>query len=527
MPEPAPVAILSFDRPHYLRQVLAALARQEGAGLAARPVFLFQDGWHNAYSGRGAARFEDVEACIAAFRELVPHGEVMAAANNIGVAENYLRAETHLFETLGAECGFFFEDDLVPAPRYLATLEALRAATAEIAEVGYFACYGHLQASEAEQLARPRQMRRLEHLWGFGLFRRHWRALQPMMADYYELVRGRDYHPRTRRTPEILARYRAKGVLAAASSQDDVKKALTYHLGRVALNTTVASARYIGERGLHATPERYAAAGYGDTVIPDVAEVGFDLPDAAGLAAMREREMAERRRRIAAKAAVTSPRLAAASPPPATPAGLPATRLGKPRMDPDELALFGRVLGSGRRHYAEFGTGGSTLMAVRAGFETVVGVESDPAWATKVREDPAIAPGAAAGRVSILHADIGPVGASGSPVGRTHLDRWPRYIATMWAEWDRRGGFPDLVLVDGRFRVACCLSVALLAATGRHPPPLVLLHDVVAERPAYARVFDAFHLEEQAGSLCVLSPRQRTAPSALLAGLLGRLFEVT
>jgi hypothetical protein len=195
-------------------------------------------------------------------------------------------------------------------------------------------------------------------------------------------------------------------------------------------------------------------------------------------------------------------------------------------MDPVELALFERVLASGRRHYAEFGTGGSTLLASRAGFETLVGVESDPEWARKVREDPAIAPLVAAGRASILHADIGPVGAWGSPVDRGMAERWPRYLATMWAEWDRRGLFPDLVLVDGRFRVACCLSVALLAAAARQAP-LVLLHDVQDARPAYRRVFDAFHLEEQAGTLCVLSPRQRVSPAANLAGLLGRLFEVT
>lgn len=528
MPEaPAPIAILSFNRPDYLRQVLVSLAAQQGAALGERRIILFQDGWHNAYSNRGAARFEDVEACIAAFRELIPGGEVMAAPNNIGVAENYRRAETHLFETLDAECGFFFEDDLVLAPRYLATLDALRAATAGMEEVGYFACYGNLQASLADQLAKPRQMRRLEHLWGFGLHRRHWRAMQPLLAEYDGLVVGRDYHPRARRTPEILARYRAKGIPVAASSQDDVKKAITYHLGRVALNTNLVSARYIGETGLHSNPQRYAANRYAETVIPDVPRVEFDLPDAAGLAAMRERELDERRRRIAAKAAEIAARKAPAAPAPAPAAApAPATRLRKPRMDPEEIALFERVLASGRRHYAEFGTGGSTLLASRAGFETLVGVESDPEWARKVREDPAIAPLVAAGRASILHADIGPVGEWGAPVGRAMAERWPRYLATMWAEWDRRALFPDLVLVDGRFRVACCLSVALLAAATRQAP-LVLLHDVQDVRPAYRRVFDAFHLEEQAGTLCVLTPRQRVSPAANLAGMLGRLFEVT
>lgn len=515
----APIAILSFNRPDYLRQVLASLAAQQSAALDRRKIILFQDGWHNAYSNRGAARFEDIEACIAAFRAAIPHGEVMAAPNNLGVAENYRRAETHLFETLDSDCGFFLEDDLVLAPRYLATLDALRAATEGVDAVGYFACYGNLQASLADQLARPGLMRRLEHLWGFGLYRRHWRAMQPLLAEYYDLVVGRDYHPRARRTPEILARYRARGIPVAVSSQDDVKKAITYHLGRVALNTNLVSARYIGESGLHSNPQRYLASGYDRTVVPEVARVAFNLPDAEGLAAMRAREFDERRRRIAAKAAEAKP----AKP---EPQADPASKLGKPRMDPQELALFERVLAGGRRHYAEFGTGGSTLLASRAGFETLVGVESDPEWASKVREDPAIAPLVAAGRASILHADIGPVGAWGSPADRTKLERWPRYLATMWGEWDRRGLFPDLVLVDGRFRVACCLSVALLAAAARQAP-LVLLHDVQDVRPAYRRVFDAFHLEEQAGTLCVLSPRQRVSPAANLAGLLGRLFEMT
>lgn len=521
MPDATPLAILSFNRPHYLRQVLAALAAQEGAGLEGRQVILFQDGWHNAYSNRGAARLEEVEACIAAFREIVPHGEVMAAPNNLGVAENYLRAERHIFETLGAACGFFFEDDLVPAPRYLRTLEALRAATEGIAQVGYFACYGNLQAGEAEQLARPRLIRRLEHLWGFGLFRRHWQAMQPLMADYYELVLGRDYHPRARRTPEILARYREKGILAAASSQDDVKKAVTYHLGHVALNTGVASARYIGEQGLHSTPQRYAANGYAATVIPDLPEIGFDLPDAAGLAELHARELEERRRRIAAREAEIAARKARP-----TPAPLPPSRLGRPRMAPEALALFQRVLASGRTRYAEFGVGATAALALGAGCEMVVGVDADPARIAEVGADPAVAAAIAAGRASLLQADLGPLGEGGAPRDRARIDRWPRYIAAMWAEWDRRGALPELVLVNGRFRLACALSVALVAAAGRGAAPLVLLHGLGPERPAGQRVFDFFHLEEQAGPLSVLTPRQRVAPAAILAGLLDRLLEV-
>lgn len=529
MTEPTPIAVMSFNRPAYLRQVLASLAAQQGVAMQGRRVILFQDGARNAYSGRLAAEPAEIAACIAAFREHFPQGEVMAAEANLGVAGNFLRAERHLFETLGAECGFFFEDDLVLAPRYLATLEALREALVERPEVGYFACYGNLAAGLADQLARPRQMRRMEHLWGFGLFRRHWRDLQPLLADYYALLRGRDYHPKSRPTAAILEHYRSRGIPLAVSSQDDVKKVLTYHLGRVALNTHLVSARYIGERGLHSTPQRYAAGGYGATVIPDLPRVEFDIPDAAAIAEMRERELADRRRAIAARSAAEGGRAAPAAgkAPPRPDGDAAAGKLGKPRMEPAEIALLERVLASGRRRYAEFGTGGSTLLAVRHGFEMLVGVESDPAWARMVREHPAVSPLVAAGRAAILHADIGPVGAWGSPIDKSSQPLWPRYIAAMWEEWARRGAFPDLVLVDGRFRVACCLSVALLAAAGRHPAPLVLLHDVMDSRPNYRRVFDAFHLEEQAGTLCVMTPRQRVAPEALLAALLGRLSEVT
>src|SRR5262245_59654092 len=114
-----PVLVLSFNRPHYLRQVLEGLA----PGLEGERVHLFQDGAGNAYSGRVAAQPEDVEACIALFRRQFPGGRVHPAPANIGIAENFLRAERFAFEELDAECAYFFEDDLVPVPAYLTVMD--------------------------------------------------------------------------------------------------------------------------------------------------------------------------------------------------------------------------------------------------------------------------------------------------------------------------------------------------------------------------------------------------------------------
>ncbi len=57
-----PIAVMSFNRPDYLRQVLESLAAQKGADIEAREVFLFQDGWRNPHSGRVCAEASDIAA---------------------------------------------------------------------------------------------------------------------------------------------------------------------------------------------------------------------------------------------------------------------------------------------------------------------------------------------------------------------------------------------------------------------------------------------------------------------------------
>ena len=537
-----PIAVMSFNRPDYLREVLASLAVQD-VGIEARDVFLFQDHWFNSRSGRQKAEAADVGACIAVFREIFPRGHVLAAEENLGVAENFLRAETLFFREMKADCAYFLEDDLVLAPRYLRVMDMLREAAAARPEIGYFAAYGHLSASAEDQLRHRSMLRRLGHLWGFGLFRRHWEEMQPLMADYYEMVLGRDY--RDRPTPEIKRRLREQGILVGVSSQDDVKKSVTYALGRITLNTHLVSGRYIGAVGLHMSQEKFDKAGYASTVWVETEDLRFDMPDAERIATLHAEEIAARRRSIENEAAPQNPVAAkpaamqpATAKPPADKPEVAKTGtapdsarplLRGPRMSAEERQLFERMLASGRRRYAEFGTGGSTLLAARQGFEMMVGVESDPAWAKMVREDEEVAAVIAAGRASILHADIGPVGAWGSPLDRDAVRPWPGYIARMWAEWDRLGTSPDLILVDGRFRVACCISAALMAAAnrGRHPPPLVIIHDVGERRPNYDRALDFFHVEEQAGSLRVMSPRLLRSPESILAAMLGKLFEVS
>ncbi len=183
-----------------------------------------------------------------------------------------------------------------------------------------------------------------------------------------------------------------------------------------------------------------------------------------------------------------------------------APQLGEPHLFGRERELMDRALGARCERYLEFGLGGSTLLALRNGAKQVVALDSDPRWVSAAREHPEIKPAIASGVATLLHADIGPTGDWGHPRSMEDKHRWPAYIRLAWEEWARREALPDLVYIDGRFRVACCLSVALACAFGSKAAGgvRVLLHDVSTERPHYSDVFKVFDMLEQVGTLCLL-----------------------
>lgn len=169
-----------------------------------------------------------------------------------------------------------------------------------------------------------------------------------------------------------------------------------------------------------------------------------------------------------------------------------------PHMSPAELACYRAHL-SGARTLLEYGCGGSTLFALDAGVPRIWSVETDPGWIAGLRDLPPIRQAEAAGRLTLLHADIGPVGPWGRPLAETPDPAWLDYPRLPWR---RIGGEVDVVLVDGRFRAACLL-VAL-----EHLPAdaTILLHDLVPERRSYLQPLGFLEPVEIVGTLGVFRP---------------------
>jgi hypothetical protein len=184
----------------------------------------------------------------------------------------------------------------------------------------------------------------------------------------------------------------------------------------------------------------------------------------------------------------------------------PEPQLGAPHLFGQEPELMDRVFARGCRRYLEFGIGGSTLLALRSGAEIVVATDSDRRWVEAARLHPELAPRVVSGQVRLVHANIGPIADWGRPAGNSERAWWPNYLARPWAEWEELGVLPDLVYVDGRFRVACCLSVLLVFADRAEAPP-VMIHDIGPERPYYDTIFEFFETVEAVGSLHLLRRR--------------------
>ncbi|QRM35617.1 hypothetical protein [Microvirga sp. VF16] len=289
---PWPIGVMSFARPDFLEPVLASLRAQLGVDWSQREIFLFQDGAVNAYSQVRKAEDHLIDQSVELFKKYFPNGHVFRSEANIGVCENFLRAETHFFEVLKADCAYFFEDDMVLAPQYLQVMDRLAAASIESRFVGYFAAYGHLRASLQTQHQNAARIERIDHHWGFGLVRSHWLELHQWLKPYYDLVVGKEY--RRRPTPEILAYFRSRGIPLGVSSQDDVKKIGTYMLGRIGINTFPVLGKYIGNRGEHMNEVLFEKLGFQNSVMYDRPVETIDFPSPERAAQLLEAEINQR-----------------------------------------------------------------------------------------------------------------------------------------------------------------------------------------------------------------------------------------
>jgi len=129
--------------------------------------------------------------------------------------------------------------------------------------------------------------------------------------------------------------------------------------------------------------------------------------------------------------------------------------------------------------YLEYGSGGSTIMASRFPIKNIISVESDASW-LKAVEEKFKSTSSNKNNLSPLHINIGPTKSLGYPIDDSNWKEYWRYPITPWEHCKKLGAEPDLVLIDGRFRLACFLATLLNAPAGCQ-----ILFDDYSDRPHY------------------------------------------
>lgn len=152
--------------------------------------------------------------------------------------------------------------------------------------------------------------------------------------------------------------------------------------------------------------------------------------------------------------------------------------------------LFRRVLDQATGYF-EYGCGGST--AIANGISTllrITSVETDYEWAKKVHE---VCPD-----VNMIWVDVGPTKEFGQPVDETLRLAWPR-VPEVWLMAEQSY---DLVLIDGRFRVACAALICLFPKQVKR-----ICFDDFTNRPQYHVILPFVDVLETVDNMILCKPK--------------------
>jgi hypothetical protein len=184
-----------------------------------------------------------------------------------------------------------------------------------------------------------------------------------------------------------------------------------------------------------------------------------------------------------------------------------------PHLDPAGLNFFEASLNNSKV-YLEFGSGGSTCLAsTKPNISHIISVDSDQVWLDRVASD--IDQTKIKASIKLIYSDIGAVGDWGNPNSDQGFRGYWTYPTLPWAYLRSIRETPDLILVDGRFRVACTLLSMLLSEEGT-----LILVDDYSERPEYWVIERYAKVKSSAGRLVAFEVQKTFTHFDLVAEVL-------
>lgn len=158
--------------------------------------------------------------------------------------------------------------------------------------------------------------------------------------------------------------------------------------------------------------------------------------------------------------------------------------------------------------YVEYGAGGSTILACKSTVKHIFTIEADAEFLIDlVSKSTDLQEAIVGGRMQGEYVNIGPVTDFSIPVDRTMEQLWSNYANHIF---DAKF-IPQLVLVDGRFRVASALTALLVLKENNG---LLMFHDFF-NRPHYYVILDFVDVIDCVDTLLVARRRANVTDEAI------------
>lgn len=253
------VGILAFNRPQYLRRLLASLEMQ--TDLRGVDFHLFLDGAINHVSGNRYAYQKDIDACERIFeRSRLPNRHIHKQEHNVSVGIASLEATDTLASTY--ERIMQLEDDIVLSPDWFGMARTLYDELESHPDVYSFnPGFRRIEQRSQDAANLGRIAYSWNHMWCECFTADRWQRIRDYYMEYHAYIVEEDYIERT--DGPVAAFYDDLGMRdGLARSQDGGREMAISRAGMRRAQCAVNRALGIGQHGIHFTPARYRNMGF-------------------------------------------------------------------------------------------------------------------------------------------------------------------------------------------------------------------------------------------------------------------------
>lgn len=173
------IAIVGYNRPDYLYEILEALAQNPES--QTTPIYFFFDG------GREAKQKENLRVA----QEFdFPHAVYVLRNNNFGCAKNLIDARRHLFDKLNYDKAFILEDDNKISSSYISfMLRLYEWSKNNIENVGLISGWSNIRLSKLEKSYYLNKVIKNAdaNYWAYLMDQNCWHQLKAVYYEYEKL----------------------------------------------------------------------------------------------------------------------------------------------------------------------------------------------------------------------------------------------------------------------------------------------------------------------------------------------------